>query len=64
MRMTSSWFVTELAEVGKTALFLAIPYGYLADKYGRKWLMVLNSVSITLRFLWIYIVCKFAELEL
>ena len=42
-----------------SGLFLAIPYGYLADKYGRKWLMVLNSVSITLRFIWIYIVCEF-----
>ena len=62
--MINSWFAPKLTEVGNICLFLAIPYGYLADKHGRKWLMVLNSASITLRFLWMYIVCKFVELKL
>lgn len=34
-------------------LFLAIPFGMLADKVGRKWLVVLNVASIWLRMAWI-----------
>ena len=40
-------------------LFLAIPFGMLADKYGRKWLSVLNVASIWLRMGWICFICAF-----
>jgi len=40
-------------------LFLAIPFGILADTYGRKWLSVLNAASIWLRMGWICFVCAF-----
>lgn len=39
-------------------LFLAIPYGMAADKYGRKWFMVLGITSLFLRASWTYTVCK------
>jgi MFS family permease len=47
-----------------TGLFLAIPFGILADKYGRKWLMVLNVISICLRTLWTYVVCESKQYHL
>jgi MFS family permease len=40
-------------------LFLAIPFGILADRYGRKWLSGLNIASIWLRMGWICFVCTF-----
>jgi len=40
-------------------LFLAIPFGMLADRYGRKWLSVLNVASMWLRMGWICFVCAF-----
>ncbi|KAL8820713.1 MAG: hypothetical protein Q9191_007459 [Dirinaria sp. TL-2023a] len=43
-------------------LFLAIPFGMLADKYGRKWLNVLNTASLWLRLGWICLVCAFPHL--
>ena len=43
-------------------LFLAIPFGMLADQYGRKWLNVLNVASLWLRMGWIYFVCAFPRL--
>ena len=39
-------------------LFLAVPFGMLADKYGRKWLFVMNILSMQGRTTWQYIVCK------
>lgn len=39
-------------------LFLAIPFGVLADKYGRKWLMVLNVISMCLKASWTFVVCE------
>lgn len=39
-------------------LFLAVPFGMLADKYGRKWLLVLNIVQLQLRGCWMYLVCE------
>ena len=39
-------------------LFLAVPFGMLADKYGRKWLFVMNILSMQGRSTWQYIVCK------
>ena len=40
-------------------LFLAIPFGLLADNIGRKWLSVLNIASIWLRMAWILFICAF-----
>ena len=40
-------------------LFLALPFGLLADKIGRKWLSVLNIVSGWLRMAWILFICAF-----
>ena len=42
-------------------LFLAIPFGMLADRYGRKWLTVLNVTSIWLRMAWICLVCAIPQ---
>lgn len=42
-----------------TGLFLAVPFGMLADKYGRKWLLVLNIVQLQLRGCWMYLVCRY-----
>ena len=39
-------------------LFLAVPYGMLADKYGRKWLFVMNIVAMQARSVWSYVVCE------
>ena len=39
-------------------LFLAVPFGMLADKYGRKWLFVMNIVAMQGRSTWSYIVCE------
>lgn len=40
-------------------LFLAIPFGMLADEYGRGWLSVLNVAAMWLRMGWICFVCAF-----
>lgn len=38
-------------------VLLAIPYGVLADRYGRKNILVLTLVGLTLSFAWIQLVC-------
>ena len=43
-------------------LFLAVPFGMLADKYGRKWLFVMNILSMQGRTTWQYIVCSFPHI--
>jgi len=43
------------------ALFLAIPFGILADKYGRKWLLFSNVLCILCRYSWVAAVCFFAN---
>ncbi|MCJ1304184.1 hypothetical protein MMC08_006996 [Hypocenomyce scalaris] len=40
-------------------ILLAIPFGIFADKYGRKPLILLNSISLCLRTSWIIFVCHF-----
>ena len=39
-------------------IFLAAPFGVLADKYGRKWLLVMVMTAFWLESVWIYVVCK------
>ncbi|KAF3020670.1 hypothetical protein E8E14_013045 [Neopestalotiopsis sp. 37M] len=34
------------------AILLPIPFGYLADKYGRKWIMALGLIGFTLSYAW------------
>ncbi|MCJ1463419.1 hypothetical protein MMC07_002026 [Pseudocyphellaria aurata] len=43
-------------------LFLAIPFGLAADKYGRKWVMVLGVTSVFLRTSWTYAVFAFPHI--
>jgi hypothetical protein len=40
------------------SILLAIPYGMLADWYGRKLVMVLSMVGILLQAMWVLFVCK------
>jgi hypothetical protein len=42
------------------AVILTIPYGMLADRYGRKWILVMNLTSMSIRYIWVYLVCKSA----
>ena len=42
-------------------LFLAVPFGMLADKYGRKWLFVMNIVAMQGRSTWSYVVCEYSR---
>lgn len=41
------------------SILLAIPFGILADKYGRKPIILLNSIALCLRISWIMVVCHF-----
>ena len=41
---------------GIIGIFLAVPFGMLADKYGRKWLLMLDVVAICLRQSWFYFI--------
>lgn len=41
------------------ATFLAIPYGYVGDRYGRKITLVLAVFGILLSQIWVQFVCKF-----
>lgn len=38
------------------AILLPIPYGWLADRYGRKWILVAGLLGITASFAWILVV--------
>lgn len=38
-------------------IFLAVPYGILADRFGRKWLFVLSLVGVILDSTWVLIIC-------
>ncbi|KAF2492574.1 MFS general substrate transporter [Lophium mytilinum] len=44
-------------------ILLAVPYGALADKYGRKWILVLGFLGLELSVLWIMLIC-YLELPL
>lgn len=41
------------------AIFLAIPYGYVGDRFGRKIPLLLAVFGILLSQLWVQFVCKF-----
>jgi hypothetical protein len=44
------------------AMLLPIPYGYLADKYGRKWIIVLSFLGYALSWASMLFIVSFAEL--
>ena len=39
-------------------LFLAVPFGTLADRIGRKWILVAGLFGIVLSFAWTLLICK------
>jgi MFS family permease len=39
-------------------ILLAVPYGALADKYGRKWILVLGFVGLELSILCMMLICE------
>ncbi|KAL1596410.1 hypothetical protein SLS60_009056 [Paraconiothyrium brasiliense] len=45
-------------------LLLAIPFGALADKWGRKWIFVASLVGLQLNSAWILFICYFRSLPL
>lgn len=45
-------------------LVLAIPFGALADKWGRKWIFVASLVGVQLNSAWILFICYFRTLPL
>lgn len=44
-------------------ILLAIPFGTLADKVGRKWVFVGSLMGLQLNSAWILIICKLVRLE-
>ncbi|KAF2464293.1 MFS transporter-like protein [Lindgomyces ingoldianus] len=45
-------------------ILLAVPYGTLADKFGRKWIFALSLVGLQLNSMWILFICYFRSLPL
>lgn len=45
-------------------LLLAIPFGALADKWGRKWIFVASLVGLQLNAAWVLLICYFRTLPL
>jgi MFS family permease len=43
---------------GTSGVFLTVPYGYMADKYGRKPVRILALLGLLFSILWAFIVCK------
>lgn len=40
-------------------IFLAVPYGALADKNGRRWILTLGLAGAECTMLWIIVICYF-----
>ncbi|KAF2703846.1 MFS general substrate transporter [Pleomassaria siparia CBS 279.74] len=45
-------------------ILLAVPYGTLADKWGRKWVLALGLIGLQLSTAWIVLICYFPTLPL
>jgi MFS family permease len=41
------------------SIFLAIPFGTLADKVGRKWVFTASLVGLQLNGAWVLIICEY-----
>jgi MFS family permease len=39
-------------------ILLAVPYGTLADRVGRKWTFTASLVGLELAFVWVLVICK------
>jgi MFS family permease len=42
------------------AILLAVPYGTLADRVGRKWVFMASLVGLQLNFAWVLLICEWA----
>ena len=40
------------------AILLAVPYGTLADRVGRKWVFMVSLVGLQLNFAWVLLICE------
>jgi MFS family permease len=40
-------------------ILLAVPYGALSDKIGRKWILAANLVGLELSFAWVLLICEY-----
>jgi MFS family permease len=40
------------------AILLAVPYGTLADRVGRKWVFMASLVGLQLNFAWVLLICE------
>lgn len=45
-------------------ILLAVPFGALADKWGRKWILALSLMGVQLGCAWILLICYFRSLPL
>ncbi|KAF2183449.1 MFS general substrate transporter [Zopfia rhizophila CBS 207.26] len=45
-------------------IVLALPFGGLADKYGRKWIFTMSLIGLQLNSAWILLICYFRSLPL
>lgn len=45
-------------------MLMAVPFGALADKLGRKWIFAVSLVGLQLNSIWILLVCYFRDLPL
>lgn len=46
------------------AILLAVPYGYLADKYGRKWITTLSLMGYALSWVWTLFIVRLESTSL
>ncbi|KAF2743274.1 MFS general substrate transporter [Sporormia fimetaria CBS 119925] len=46
------------------SIILAVPFGTLADKHGRKWVFVASLVGLQLNSAWVLMICYFRSLPL
>jgi hypothetical protein len=56
LAMLKGWDVTFSCIPG---ILLAVPYGFLGDKYGRKLVLLLALFGTVLGMIWVLVVCKF-----
>ncbi|EPE30593.1 MFS general substrate transporter [Glarea lozoyensis ATCC 20868] len=60
--LPSRWFVKSggLADEG-IGVCLTVPYGFVADKYGRKPVLMLSLLGLFASMVWIFVVCSFPD---
>ncbi|KAJ4399178.1 hypothetical protein N0V91_009635 [Didymella pomorum] len=46
------------------SIFMAIPFGVLADKVGRKWIFTASLMGLQLNSAWVLVICYFKDLPL